>query len=63
MANSLYPEPDGFVKMRFRDVIFGAIVVACFALAAFVLHIWRTLLRETIPKLRTKLMRLARQNR
>jgi hypothetical protein len=39
VRKSIYPEPDGYLKMRVRDIIAGAIVVSCFALAVLLSQI------------------------
>ena len=59
MQKLRYPEPDGYVKMRFRDIIAAAIVVACFALAAIVSHLWRTVVHRSGLRWRTKQIKLA----
>jgi hypothetical protein len=63
MTQALYSEPDGYVDMRLRDLIAGAIVVACFALAALVTCLWRPVIKHNMPRLRTTLMRLGKHNR
>ena len=63
MKTSRYPEPDGYLKMRFRDLAAGALVVACFGLAALVSHIWRNILRRAGPRSRVEAVRLAKQSK
>jgi hypothetical protein len=63
MNKSMYPEPDGYLKMRVRDFLAGAFVVSCFALAALVSHIWRNVLRRTGPRSSVEVVRLAKQKR
>ena len=63
MTKLLYSEADGYVNIRLRDLIAGAIVVACFALAALVACLWRPVRTHNMPRLRTTLMRFAKHNR
>lgn len=63
MTKLLSSEPDGYVNMRLRDLIAGALVVACFALAALVACLWRPAMKHNTPRLRTTRMSLARHNR
>ena len=63
MNRSMYPEPDGYLKMRLRDFMAGAFVVACFALAALVSNLWRSILRNTGPAARINLSRFAKQDK
>jgi hypothetical protein len=58
-----YEEPDGYIKMRFRDLVAGAIVVACFALAALMSQLWRTTVIKTGQKLPAILIKLAKQKK
>lgn len=51
MSRSKYPEPDGYVKMRVRDFIGGAIVVSLLALAALLSLIWEKIVKKTLPRL------------
>jgi hypothetical protein len=62
MANSLYSIGDGFVKMRCRDYIVGAIVVTCLVLAASWVYIWRTVVRRSVRRLRATVIGFAKQN-
>ena len=63
VRKSIYPEPDGYLKMRARDIFAGAIVVSCFALAVLLGHIWPKIVRKTSRLSPIKLIRLARQNK
>jgi hypothetical protein len=63
VRKSIYPEPDGYLKMRVRDIIAGAIVVSCFALAVLLSQIWPKIVRKTSRLSPIKLIRLARQNK
>ena len=63
VKESRYPEPDGYLKMRIRDFAAGALVVACFALAALVSHLWRNVLKKTGPRSRVAVVRLAKQRK
>jgi len=63
MDNSIYPEPDGYVRMRLRDYIVGAIVVTCFVLAASWVHVWRTVVRRRVPKLSAAVIGYTKQHR
>jgi hypothetical protein len=63
MTKLLYSEADGYVNIRLRDLIAGAIVVACFALAALVACLWRPVMKYNMPRLRTTVMRFAKHNR
>ena len=62
VERSRYPEPDGYLKMRIRDFLAGAFVVACFALAAIMSHIWRNILRKSGSRSRVEVVRFAKQN-
>jgi|GEM_PF-1204521 hypothetical protein len=46
VRKSIYPEPDGYLKMRVRDIIAGAIVLSCFALAVLLGQIWPKIVRK-----------------
>ena len=59
----MYPEPDGYLKMRVRDIVSGLTVVSCFALAVLLSNILSKIVRKTRRLSPTKLIRLARQNR
>jgi len=59
VRKSIYPEPDGYLKMRARDIFAGAIVVSCFALAVLLGHIWPKIVRKTSRLSPIKLIRLA----
>ena len=63
MRKSIYPEPDGYLKMRVRDIIVGAIVVLYFSLAVLLSHIWLKIVRKTSLLSTIKLIRLVRQNK
>jgi len=63
VRKSIYPEPDGYLKMRVRDIIAGAIVVSCFALAVLLGKIWPKIVSKTSRLSPIKLIRLARQNK
>ena len=63
MRKSIYPEPDGYLKMRVRDIIVGAIVVLYFSLAVLLSHIWLKIVRKTSLLSPIKLIRLVRQNK
>ena len=54
MKRSIYPEPDGYLKMRVRDIIAGALVVSCFALAIVLNYIWQNVLGRIARRLRIK---------
>ena len=63
VRKSIYHEPDGYLKMRVRDIIAGAIIVSCFALAVLLSQIWPKIVRKTSRLSPTKLISLARQNK
>jgi hypothetical protein len=63
VRKSIYPEPDGYLKMRVRDIFAGAIVVSCFGLAALLSNIWPKIVRKTSRVSPIKLIGLARQNK
>ena len=63
MRESIYPEPDGYLKMRVRDIIVGAIVLLYFSLAVLLSHIWLKIVRTTSLLSPIKLIRLVRQNK
>ncbi len=63
VRKSIYPEPDGYLKMRVRDIIAGAIVVSCFALAVLLSNILPKIVSKTSRLSPIKLSRLARQNK
>ncbi len=63
VRNSIYPEPDGYIKMRVRDIFAGLIVVLCFALAVLLSNILPKIVRKTSRLSPVKLIRLARQNK
>jgi len=50
----IYPEPGGYIKMRVRDIIAGALVVSCFALAVLLSHIWRNIVKISSRRSRIK---------
>ena len=50
----IYPEPGGYVKMRVRDMIAGALVVSCFALAVLLSYIWRNIVKISSRRSRIK---------
>ena len=54
MKKSIYPEPDGYLKMRVRDLIAGALIVLCFALAVLASHIRRYMGRKISRRSRIK---------
>jgi hypothetical protein len=54
MKRSIYPEPDGYLKMRVRDIIAGALVVSCFALAILLNYVWRNVMVRISRRLRIK---------
>ena len=59
----IYPEPDGYLKMRVRDIFAGLIVASCFALAVLLSNILPKIVRKTSRLSPIKLISLARQNR
>ncbi len=63
VRKSIYPEPDGYLKMRVRDIFAGLIVVSCFALAVLLSNILPMIVRKTSRLSPVKLIRLARQNK
>ena len=63
VRKSIYPEPDGYLKMRVRDIIAGAIVLSCFALAVLLSNILPKIVSKTSQLSPIKLIRLARQNK
>jgi len=63
VRKSIYPEPDGYLKMRVRDIFAGLIVVLCFALAVLLSNILPKIVRKTSRLSPVKLIRLARQNK
>ncbi len=63
VRKSIYPEPDGYLKMRVRDIFAGLIVVLCFALAVLLSNILSKIVRKTGRLSPIKLLRLARQNK
>ena len=63
MKKSIYLEPDGYVKMRVRDIFAGLIVVSCFAIAVLLSQIWPTIVRKASRLSPVKLNRIARQNK
>jgi hypothetical protein len=63
VRKSIYPEPDGYLKMRVRDIFAGLIIVSCFALAVLLSNILPKIVRKTSRLSPIKLIRLARQNK
>ena len=63
MKKSIYLEPDGYVKMRVRDIFAGLIVVSCYALAVLPSNILSKIVRKTSRLSPIKLIRSAMQNR
>jgi hypothetical protein len=63
VRKSIYPEPDGYLKMRVRDIFAGLIIVSCFALAVLLSNILPKIVRKTSQLSPIKLIRLARQNK
>ena len=63
VRKSIYPEPDGYLKMRVRDIFSGLIIVSCFAMAVLLSHIWPKIVHKTSLLSPDKLIRLARQNK
>jgi hypothetical protein len=63
VRKSIYPEPDGYLKMRVRDIIVSAIVVLYFSLVVLLSHIWLKIVRKTSLLSPIKLIRLVRQNK
>ena len=63
VRKSKYPEPDGYLKMRARDIFGGLIVVSCFAIAVLLSQIWPTIVRKASRLSPVKLIRIARQNK
>ena len=58
VRKSIYPEPDGYLKMRVRDIIVGAIAVLYFSLAVLLSHIWLKIVLLTSLLSPIKLIRL-----
>ena len=50
----IYPDPDGYIKMRVRDIIAGALVVSCFALAVLQSYIWGNIVKIISRRSRIK---------
>jgi hypothetical protein len=63
VKKSIYPEPDGYLKMRVRDIFAGLIIVLCFALAVLLSNILPKIVSKTSQLSPIKLIRLARQNK
>ena len=63
VRKSKYPEPDGYLKMRVRDIFAGLIVVSCFAIAVLLSQIWPAIVRKASRLSSVKLTRIARQNK
>ena len=63
MRKSIYPEPDGYLKISVRDIIASLIVLLCFSLAVLLSHIWPKIVRKTSRLSAIKRIRLARQNK
>ena len=63
VKKTIYLEPDGYVKMRVRDIFAGLIVVSCYALAALLSNILSKIVRKTSRLSPIKLIRSAMQNR
>ena len=63
VRKSIYPEPDGYLKMRVRDIFSGLIIVSCFAMAVLLSRIWPKIVRKASRLSPDKLIRLARQNK
>ncbi len=63
VRKSIYPEPDGYLKMRVREIFAGLIVVSCFAIAVLLSQIWPTIVRKASRLSPVKLIRIARQNK
>ena len=63
VKKSIYLEPDGYLKMRVRDIFAGLIVVSCFAIAVLLSQIWPTIVRKASRLSPVKLNRIARQNK
>jgi hypothetical protein len=63
VRKSIYPEPDGYLKMRVRDIFAGLIIVLCFALAVLLSNILPKIVSKTSQLSLIKLIRLARQNK
>ena len=63
MKESRYHEPDGYIRMHIRDLVAGVLIVSLFALAAISSHIWQNIVRKTSSRIRTLLLRSARQDR
>ncbi len=63
VRKSIYLEPDGYLKMRVRDIIASLIIVSCFALAVLLSNILPKIVRKTSRLSPTKLISLARQNK
>ena len=63
VRKSKYPEPDGYLKMRARDIFGGLIVVSCFAIAVLLSQIWPTIVRMASRLSSVKLIRIAKQNK
>ena len=63
MRKSIYPEPDGYLKMRVRDIFAGLIVVSCFALAVLLSNILPKIVLKTSRLSAVKILRSARQTK
>ena len=63
VRKSIYPEPDGYLKMRVRDIFSGLIIVSCFAIAVLLSQTWPTIVRKASRLSPVKLISLARQNK
>jgi hypothetical protein len=63
VRKSVYPEPDGYLKMRVRDIFSGLIIVSCFAMAVLLSQIWPKIVHKASRLSPDKLIRLARQNK
>ena len=56
-------EPGGYVKIRIRDLMARAVVVAFFALAVFADHIWQATVERTSQILSAIPIKLAKQRK
>jgi hypothetical protein len=63
VRESIYPEPDGYLKMGVRDIFAGLIFVSCFALAVLVSNILPKIVRRTSRLSPVKMLRSAGQNK
>ena len=63
VRKSKYPEPDGYLKIRVRDIIVGAIVVLYFFLAVLVSNILPKIVRKTSRLSPVRLLRSVGQNK